>query len=130
MIGIAARDRMVLQRPEPFGKGYVISAGNVLIAQEQHRVLQQRGLDRAEQIVVTRRFGQVHANQFRAFTLIGFLLAFQLIFGVLFGGLGVLLAAPLTVVAYVAAQDLYVAPLERADTTATAAEPRPVTESR
>ncbi|WP_165364112.1 AI-2E family transporter, partial [Rhodoplanes serenus] len=57
-------------------------------------------------------------------------------FGVLFGGLGVLLAAPLTVVAYVAAQDLYVAPLERhADTTATtatatAAEPRSVTESR
>ena len=34
------------------------------------------------------RVGEEHANQFRAFTLIGFLLAFQLIFGVLFGGAG------------------------------------------
>lgn len=34
------------------------------------------------------RLGQEHANQLRAFSLIGILLAFQLVFGVLFGGAG------------------------------------------
>ena len=34
------------------------------------------------------RLGEEHANQLRAFSLIGMLLAFQLVFGVLFGGAG------------------------------------------
>ena len=34
------------------------------------------------------RLGQEHANQLRAFSLIGMLLAFQLVFGLLFGGAG------------------------------------------
>lgn len=34
------------------------------------------------------RLGQEHANQLRAFSLIGILLGFQLVFGVLFGGTG------------------------------------------
>ena len=34
------------------------------------------------------RLGAVHANRMRAFTLIGMLLAFQLVFGIVFGGAG------------------------------------------
>ena len=42
----------------------MIGARDVLIAQEQHLVIQQCLLDRTEQIVIPRGFGQVDAAQF------------------------------------------------------------------
>ena len=55
IFGIAADHRMVFKRPEALGKGDVIGARDVLIAQEQHLVLEQLGADRAEQIVAAAR---------------------------------------------------------------------------
>jgi hypothetical protein len=40
MIGIAACDRMVLEFTKPAGKADVLGAGNLLVAEEEHLVLQ------------------------------------------------------------------------------------------
>ncbi|MNY79614.1 hypothetical protein D3C86_2203160 [compost metagenome] len=42
----------------------MIRTGDVLIAQEQHLVLQQQALDLVEQAVVVDGIGEVHADQF------------------------------------------------------------------
>ena len=41
--------------PKPLGEGDVLGAGDVLVAEEQHLVLQQQRLDLGEQLVVARR---------------------------------------------------------------------------
>lgn len=46
------------------------------------------GLVGAFTFLLWTRLGAVHANRLRAFTLIGMLLAFQLVFGIVFGGAG------------------------------------------
>ena len=46
------------------------------------------GLVGAFTFLLWSRLGAVHANRMRAFTLIGMLLAFQLVFGIVFGGAG------------------------------------------
>ena len=57
-----ARHGVILQRAKAFSKSNMVSAGHVLIAQEQHLVLQQCGLDCAKQVIIARSFGQVHAG--------------------------------------------------------------------
>ncbi|MNN94684.1 hypothetical protein D3C81_2133530 [compost metagenome] len=49
MLRITAGDRMILQLAETASKGNVFGAGDVLVAQEQHLVLQQQRLDLGEQ---------------------------------------------------------------------------------
>ena len=63
---MAARNGMILKPAETLGKGNMIGALDVLIAQEEHLVPEQFGLDGPEQVVVARRFGKVHAFEFRA----------------------------------------------------------------
>ena len=41
MVGIAARDRVVLQAAEALGKGDVLGLADQLVAQEQHLVVEQ-----------------------------------------------------------------------------------------
>ncbi|MNC36985.1 hypothetical protein D3C75_855330 [compost metagenome] len=62
------RHRVVLQLAEAAGEGHVIRTRNVLIAQEQHLVLQQQSLDLVEQAVVVDGIGEVHADQLGADT--------------------------------------------------------------
>jgi hypothetical protein len=59
MIRVAARDRMILQLAKATGEGDMLGLAENLVPQEQHLMLEQRGLDRAEQVIVPRGFGQV-----------------------------------------------------------------------
>ena len=52
MIGVAAGDRVVLELAEAAGKPDVLGAGNVLVAEEQHLVLQQKRPDFVKEVVV------------------------------------------------------------------------------
>jgi len=58
VIGVAADDRMILQLAEPAGERDVVSGGDVLIAQEEHAVLQEQRFQLSEQGLVSRRVGQ------------------------------------------------------------------------
>ena len=55
MVGVAAERRVILERAEPLGERDVLGAGDVLVAQEQHLVLEQQCADLGEQGVVARR---------------------------------------------------------------------------
>ncbi|MCY1224700.1 hypothetical protein D9M72_368690 [compost metagenome] len=66
MVGIAARDGMVFQFAEAARECHVIRAGDFLVAQEQHLVREQQGLDLGKQRVVARGIGQSDAADFGA----------------------------------------------------------------
>jgi hypothetical protein len=66
MFRIAAGNGMVLQFAETPRKRNMLGARDVLIAQEQHPVLEQRRTDLGEQTVVVDRIGKIHADQFGA----------------------------------------------------------------
>jgi hypothetical protein len=57
-------DRMIFQLAEPAGEGDMVGLADKLVAKEQHLVLEQRFLDRSEQVVVPRRFRQIDALEF------------------------------------------------------------------
>ena len=66
MLRIAAGDGMIFQLAEAAREGHMLGARDVLIAQEQHAVLQQRRADLGEQAVIVNGIGQIHADQFGA----------------------------------------------------------------
>ena len=66
VVGVAARDRVVLQRAEPLGERDVLGAGDVLVAEEQDLVLQQQRLDLGEERGVARGVGQADVAQLGA----------------------------------------------------------------
>ena len=66
MIRIAAGHRMIFQLAEAASESHVIGATDVLIAQEQHPMLEQLGTNLGEQTVVLHRIGEVDADQFGA----------------------------------------------------------------
>ena len=49
VVGVAAGDRVVLERAEPLGERDVLGAADVLVAEEQHLVLQQQRLELGEE---------------------------------------------------------------------------------
>ena len=55
MLGVAAGDRMILELAEAARERDVLGARDVLVAQEQHLVLEQQRPDLGEQVVVARR---------------------------------------------------------------------------
>jgi hypothetical protein len=57
---------MVFQLAEAPGKGHVLGTRQVLVAQEQHLVAQQRRPDLRKKRVIAHRVGQPHAGQFGA----------------------------------------------------------------
>jgi hypothetical protein len=59
MIGVAARDRMVFELAEMPGEGDMLRAGDVLVAEEQHPVLQKQGLDLGDQGRVAAGYAEV-----------------------------------------------------------------------
>ena len=63
-VGMARRHWVVFQLAELAGEGHMGRAGDVLIAQEQHFVLEQQPPDFSEQAVIVDRLGEVHAEQF------------------------------------------------------------------
>ena len=66
MIGIAADDRMVLELAEAARERDVLGARDVLVAQEQHLVLEQQRADLGEQRVVARGVAEVHVGELGA----------------------------------------------------------------
>ncbi|MND54279.1 hypothetical protein D3C80_453360 [compost metagenome] len=66
MLRITAGHRMILQLAEAPGEGHVLGAGDVLITQEHHAVLEQLGTNLGKQTIVMHRVGQVDADQFGA----------------------------------------------------------------
>ncbi len=57
---------MILELAHAGHEGDVVLARDVLVAQEQHPVPEQRGVDFTEQSVVVRGIPQAHAEQFGA----------------------------------------------------------------
>jgi hypothetical protein len=66
VIRVAADDRVILQLAEAAGEGHMLGASDVLIAQEQHPMLEQLGTNLGEKTVVLHRIGEVDADQFGA----------------------------------------------------------------
>ncbi|MCY1430561.1 hypothetical protein D9M71_465110 [compost metagenome] len=66
MLRIAACDRVILQLAEAAGEGDVLGTADVLVAQEQHLVLEQQLADLGEQAVVAGGVGQAYAADFGA----------------------------------------------------------------
>ena len=61
--------RVGFKLPEAHGESHVVLARElvqVLVAQEQHLVLQQGGVDFVEQAVIAHRVAKIHVEQFRA----------------------------------------------------------------
>ena len=63
VLRIAPDHRMILELSEAPREGYVLGARHLLRAREQHFVLEQQGLDLAEQPGVARRRTEVDADQ-------------------------------------------------------------------
>ena len=61
------RQRVVFQITKAAGKGGMLLVVEILVAQEQHLVLEQRLLDLAKQVVVVDRFSDLDALQFGAY---------------------------------------------------------------
>ena len=62
MLGVAAGDRVVLELAEVPGEGDVLGAGDVLVAEEQHLVLEQQGADLGHEVGVARGVAEVHVR--------------------------------------------------------------------
>ena len=60
---IAAHHRVVLERAEAPREGDVLGPGEVLVAQEQHLVLEQERFDLREQGVVARRVAEIDVDE-------------------------------------------------------------------
>ena len=65
MLGIAAGDRMVLELAEVAREGHVLGARDVLVAEEQHLVLEQQGADLGHQAGVARGGAEVRRSRAR-----------------------------------------------------------------
>ncbi|MNP39633.1 hypothetical protein D3C76_1332180 [compost metagenome] len=65
VVGVAADHRVVLQLAEAPGERYMLGVADVLVAQEQHAVLEQLLANFGEQPIVMDGVGQVQADQFR-----------------------------------------------------------------
>ncbi len=63
ILRIAARDRMVFELTEVAGERHVFGARDVLVAEEQHAVLQQQRTDLGHQRGVARGDTQVHIRK-------------------------------------------------------------------
>ena len=57
---------MILELTEALGERDMVGLADHLVAQEQHLVREQRLLDRAEQIVVRDRFGEIDPDELGA----------------------------------------------------------------
>src|SRR4051795_2663969 len=66
VVRIAADDRVVLEGTEPLGEGNVLATGDVLVADEEHLVLQQQRPELGEERVVPRGLGQADVAQLGA----------------------------------------------------------------
>jgi len=66
MIGVAAGDRMILEFAKVAGEGDVLGAGDVLVAEKQHLVLQQQRADLGHQPGIARGGAKVHVRYFGA----------------------------------------------------------------
>jgi hypothetical protein len=66
VVGVAADDRVVLQRAEPLGKGDVLGAGDVLVAEEEDLVLEEQRPELGEDLVVAGGLGEADVAQLRA----------------------------------------------------------------
>ncbi len=64
MIGVAAHHRVVLERAEVACEGNVLGASDVLIAEEQHAMLDQQGPDLGHECGVARCGTEAHVGQF------------------------------------------------------------------
>lgn len=66
MLGVAAGDRVILELAEAFSKGDMLGTGDVLVAQEQHPVLEQERLDLGKQCIVARGVAEIHVEKLGA----------------------------------------------------------------
>ncbi len=66
VVRVAADDRMALEFAETARKGHMRGAADVLIAEEQHAMLQQQRSDLGDQAVVLRGRRQAHVAEFCA----------------------------------------------------------------
>jgi len=66
VLGVTARDRVVLQRPELLGQGDVLGAGDVLVADEEDLVLQEQRPQLREEVVVAGGLGEADVAQLGA----------------------------------------------------------------
>lgn len=63
MVGVAPRDRVVLQRAEALSEGDVLGPGDVLVTDEQDPVLQQQRAQLGEEVVAARGVRKADAVQ-------------------------------------------------------------------
>jgi ADP-glucose pyrophosphorylase len=66
MLRIAAGHRVIFQLAEATGEGHVIGAGDFLVTQEYHSMLEQLGTNLGKQTIVVHGVGEVDADQFGA----------------------------------------------------------------
>jgi len=66
MIRVAAGHRMVFELAEMAGEGDMLGAGDVLVAEKQHLVLQQQRPDLGHQFGIARGDAKVHVRYFGA----------------------------------------------------------------
>ncbi|MNC17545.1 hypothetical protein D3C75_654300 [compost metagenome] len=67
--GVAGQHWVGFELPHAAGKSFVVATGQfvqILVTQEQHLVLEQRGINFVEQVVIAHCVAQVHIEQFRA----------------------------------------------------------------
>ena len=66
MIRVAAGHRMILELAEVAREGHVVGAADVLVAEEEHLVLQQQRADLAHEVGVARGLADVDVQDLRA----------------------------------------------------------------
>ena len=66
VLRMAPGHRVVFELAEPPGEGHVLGPADVLVAEEQHLVLEQQRTDLVEEAVVVRGMCQVHADELGA----------------------------------------------------------------
>src|SRR4051794_19147976 len=66
MIGIGSGNRMILEIAEAPCEGDMLALADLLLAQEQDLVIEERLADFAEKVVVADRFGEADPGELRA----------------------------------------------------------------
>jgi len=66
MLGVAVGDRMILELAKMAGEGDMLAAGDVLVAKEEHLVLQQQRPDLGHQPGISCGGAEVDVLHFRA----------------------------------------------------------------
>jgi len=66
VLRVAARNRMVFQLAEAARERHMLGARDVLVAQEQHAVLEQRCANFSKEPIVANGIGEIHTGQFGA----------------------------------------------------------------